>query len=191
MAVEEIFSVISTHMAEGLQVHNLLASAFGFLNLRGYKKCHEFHLFEETYNYRCLNDFYLDTYNKIIIENSMKEVNVIPTNWYKHFKEDVDANTKRAAIKDLTKAWVEWEKETKTLLQIKYKELYELGEIYGALRIAELIQDVSQELSIAHSIQIDLDSIGYDMSLITDRQDVLYREYQKKIKKIYEGEKND
>ena len=161
MAVEEIFSIISTHMAKGLRIHNELANAFGFLNLCGYRKCHEYHFFEESYNYRCLNDFYLDTYNKILIENSIEEVNVIPINWRKHFKEDVDANTKRAAIKDLTKIWVEWEKETKTLLQTKYKELYELGEICGALEVAKLIEDVSKELVIAHKAQIDLDSIEW------------------------------
>lgn len=185
MAVEEIFSIISTHMAKGLKIHNQLATAFSFLNLCGYKKCHEYHFFEESYNYRCLNNFYLDNYNKIIIENVVEEVNIIPNNWYKHLKEEVDANTKRAAIKDLTKVWVEWEKETKTLLETKYKELYELNEICGALEIAKYIKDVSQELNIAQQAQINLDSIGYDISLIVDRQDILYKKYQKKMKKIY------
>lgn len=188
MTVEEIFSIISTHMAKGLRVHNQLANAFGFLNLRGYRKCHEYHYFEETYNYRRLNDFYLDNYNKIILENEAEEVNIVPSKWYKYFKEDVDANTKRAAIKDLTKIWVDWEKETKTLLEKQYKELYELGEICGMLEVASLIQDVSEELKIAHEAQIDLDSIGYDISLIVDEQSALYKKYKNKIKNIYEDD---
>ena len=40
MTVEEIFSLLSTHMAKGLMIHEQLATAFGFLNLCGYRKCH-------------------------------------------------------------------------------------------------------------------------------------------------------
>lgn len=66
--------------------------------------------------------------------------------------------------------------------------MYELGEIYGALKVSELIKDVSNELSIAHQKQIDLDSIGYDISLIVDEQDDLYKKYKKKIKSICEDD---
>jgi len=191
MTLDEIFATIATHMAKGLKVHNEIATAFCFLNLCGYQKCHEYHFFEESYNYRCLHNFYLDNYNKLIKENEIEEVNIIPANWYKHLKADVDANTKRAAIKDLAKAWVEWEKETKQLLEKLYKEAYDLGEVCAALKIGSLIQEVSQELQIAHSKQINLDSIGYDISLIIDEQAAIYQKYLNKMKHIYEGDNND
>jgi len=34
---------------------------------------------------------------------------------------EVDTNTKRSAVKDSMKKWVDWEKETKVLLEASYK----------------------------------------------------------------------
>ena len=52
MAVEEIFSKISTHMARGIRMHNHMALLFGFLNLYGYQKYQEYHYYEEICNYK-------------------------------------------------------------------------------------------------------------------------------------------
>lgn len=188
MNIEEIFLAISSHLAKGLKIHNMLANAFGFLNLDGYKKCQEYHLLEELCNYRKLNNFYLDNYDKLIIEKTLEDVDIIPANWYKHLKEEVDANTKRAAIKDLMKKWVDWEKETKVFLEQQYKLLYDMNDLLGAVYILKMIREVSDELKNARKKQIDLDSIGYDISLIIDEQECLYKKYQKRIKNIYEDD---
>jgi len=188
MTVEEIFSLLAAHMEKGIRMHNHLVTAFGFLNLCGYQKCQEYHFFEEGYNYRKFLNFYLDNYNKMIIKSPIEEINVIPSNWYKHLKKEVDTSTKRTAIRDLMEIWVDWETETKKLLENEYKELYDLGEINGAIKIMELIQDVSKELEIAHKKQINLETIGYDISLIVDEQEKLYKKYQSKIKNIYEDD---
>lgn len=188
MPVEEVFSIISSHMAKGVKLHSQLSNAFSFLNLKGYAKCHEYHYYDEVRNYRELNNFYLENYNKLILEKSEEEYNAIPSNWYKHTREEVDINTKRTAIRDLFRIWVDWEKETRALLEKQYSELYNAGEICGALKIAEFIQDVSNELKIAYEKQIDLSNIGYDITLIVDEQSALYKEYQRKIKHIYKGD---
>ena len=188
MTIEEIFSNISTHMSKGLLIHNQMASLYGFLNLRGYQKCHEYHYYEENYNYRCLQNFFLKHCNKLIHENSVEQPNIIPPSWYKFSKIEVDINNKRSAIKDLMKKWVDWEKETKALLESSYKQLYELGEINCATKIAEYIEDVSNELAAAQEEQINLESMGYDIVYIIDQQPDLYKRYCKKIKKIYEDD---
>ena len=48
MTVEEIFSKISQRMIGGLMFHEQMSNYYDFLNLRGYKKCHEYHYLEET-----------------------------------------------------------------------------------------------------------------------------------------------
>ena len=101
---------------------------------------------------------------------------------------EVDVNNKRSAVKDLMKKWVDWEKETKTLLEANYKQLYEMDEINGALEVASLIKDVSQELANAQEKYIDLESMGYDIVCIIDWQSNLYKQYCKKIKEIHEGD---
>lgn len=188
MTVEEIFSKISTHMAKGLKIHSQIASLYGFLNLCGYQKCHEYHFYEESRNYRYLQDFFLSYYGKLIHEEKIEEPEIIPSNWYKYFKMEVDANNKRSAIKDVVKKWVEWEQDTKNLLESSYKHLYDLGEISIALKIIYFIQEVSNELMKAKEEQINLDSMGYDIVYIVDQQPKLYKYYCKKINNIHEDD---
>lgn len=190
MTVEEIFSRLSTHMVNGLMLHNQLASGFAFLNLEGYKKCHEYQYLEESFNYRCLQDYFLAYHNKLIPETKIDNTNVIPNTWYKYTQMDVDTNTKRSAIRDMFKAWVEWEKEAKQLLETSYKELYDLGEICAAMKIAWFLKNTSKELKHAQEHQIYLENLNYDICHIIEEQKELKKKYIKKIKCIYsEGDK--
>ena len=127
----------------------------------------------------------------MIHENTVEQPEVIPSNWYKFTKMEVDVNNKRSAVKDLMKKWVEWEKETKVLLELSYKQLYELGEINCAFKIGYFIEDVSKELADAQEQQISLESIGYDIVYMTDWQTDLYKHYCKKIKEIHKGDEDD
>lgn len=187
MTVEEIFANLSSHMAKGLIIHDQLSNAYNFLNLCGYKKCHEYHYYEENYNYHCLRDFYIDTYHKMILEEKdTQPIEIFPMSWYKYKKEDVDTNTKRTAIRDLTKYWVNWEEETVSLLEKLYKELYELGEIYAASKIRQFLEGTAEELAHARNKLIDLETSSYDISDIIIEQEPLYEKYCEKIKEIFE-----
>lgn len=185
MTPEETFSTILAQKAKGVMIHDQLASIFNFLNLHGYKKCHEYHYLSESYDYRSLYDFYLDNYHCLIPNQVINSPQIIPSNWFKHKKEEVDVNTKRAGIKDAVKKWVDWEQETKELLESSYKNLYEENEIFASLKIAKCIEEVGEELLEAQKLLINLDTIGYDISLIVDNQDAIYNKYHKKIKKLY------
>lgn len=187
MTVEEIFSRLSTHMAKGLMIHNQIANGFGFLNLYGYRRCHEYHYFEESKNYFCLRNYYFDNYGKLIPENSIGEVNIVPQLWYKYTKSDVDIATKRKEIRNLFEHWINWEIEAKKLFETSYKELIELGEIAAALKISDFLRETSHELSVAQSKQIYLASADYDMTLISEEQSHLYKKYNKEI----EGEEEN
>lgn len=188
MNIEEIFLHLVTHMASGVKLHEQFVTIYSFLNLKGYKKCHQYHCYEEYYNYIKLKEFYTCNYNKILsmVENKIDDI--IPQSWYKHIKSDVDASTKRSAIKDMVKKWVEWEQETKQLLSNSYKELYNNDEIYASTEILRLLNEVSKELFQAQELQINLESHGYDLSVIIPEQEQIYKKYHKKLKQIYEDD---
>lgn len=188
MTADEIFTQLCAHMIEGLMIHDQMASSYGFLNLCGYQKCHEYHYYHESYNYRCLYDYYLSHYHKLVKEAAIENPNIIPPNWYKYTRPDVDANTKRAAVKDLIKKWVDWEKDTKAKLEHAYKELYDLGDISAALKIAYFLNDASKELEYAESKMIDMENIGYDLGAIVNEQKYLYDKYKHKMNCIYEDD---
>lgn len=171
MSVEEIFSKIANHLAIGLLFHNQLISVYGFLNLKGYQQQQQRQYFEECHNYLDLKQFYFNQYGKMIQEDEeIKRPKLIPGNWYKYTKSEVDTSTKRTTIRDMFKQWIKWEEDTKLLLSNCYFQLMELKQICGANKILNMLSQVNQELSRARKQQIDLQTIGYDIVYIVDNQ---------------------
>ena len=185
MAVEEIFSKLSTHMARGIKMHNHMALLFGFLNLNGYQKQQEYHYYEEIHNYKQLQNFFLSYYKKIIIEDLIVDIKVIPQNWYKYNKNNVDSSSRYSAIKDIMKTWIKWQQDTKELLEASYKQLQQLGQIHAMLKISQFIKQVCEQLRQAEQKQINFEIISYDMVSIIEEQQHFYKKYSKKIKQIF------
>lgn len=188
MTIEEIFSTLLAHMRQGLHFHNSLMCVFNFLNLKGYAKCHEYHFYEESLTLCHLQSFLINSYNKLFYLEEDKNNNIIPVSWYKYMKQSIDVNSKRNAIRDMIQKWVAWEEEAKQLLEKTYRELYELGEVNAAIFIGSMVRETSTELVGAQELFISLESIGYDLSVVTEEQSNLYREYSKKIKQLYKEE---
>lgn len=113
MTVIEIFSELSDHMLEGLMTHEQLANYYDFLGLSGYKKCHEYHFYDEMLGYRKVQNYFINHYNKLIPESIRDFSNIIPAAWYEVARKDVDAATRSAAVKTGMELWVKWEQDTK------------------------------------------------------------------------------
>ena len=184
MNIEEIFSLISEHMVEGLMTHSQLSDYFGFLGLEGYQICHKYHYFEENSNYRKLCDYYLKHYNKIIMERPFSNPNLIPNSWYQYTKSDVDIQTRKTAIQSGYEKWIEWEQETKNFYEKCYQDLIDLDEVAAAEEIKTYILDVSEELAQAYQHNLMLMANSYDISDIIMEQNELVVKYKNKLKEI-------
>ena len=184
MNIENIFSQLISHMRLGLEIHNDFAAIFGFLNLRGYQRCQEYHYYEESENYRNLQNFYTIKYNKLVEIEALPRRDIIPSNWYKYEKNEVDKSTKRNGIENVIRKWLEWEQETKHLLITNYKLLYDNGELIAANMIMKLIEDVDEEIQFIKNEQLNLAAIDYDLTIIVPDQEQLYNKYDEKIKTL-------
>lgn len=180
MTAEEIFPHLFAHLRKGLMIHDQLAQGFGFLNLCGYQKCHEYHFYEESRNYHKLMIAYLENYNKLVQEEVIEVPHIIPPSWYNYTRMDVDPNTKKNSIKDFMKKWIDWEEETKKLLMTDYKILWEQNDICGAIIIKELLEEVNEELIDARDKRLNLEAINYDMPQIISEQKNLCELYKHK-----------
>lgn len=185
MTIEEIFKKLAAHMVKGLMVHEELANYYDFLGLKGYKECHEYHFLKETCGYRELCHYYINHYSKLIEKEEVKGENIIPSSWYKHVREDVDTGLKRESVKMGVQTWVNWEKETKTLYQLMYKELVDLGEIATAIFLKECICDVDKELERAEKSYLNKRAIDYNISTIIGEQHSLHDKYKIKKRALY------
>lgn len=183
MSIDTIFGELAAHMVEGMMFHDELAQYYDFLNLGGYKRCHEYHFFEETIGYRKLCRYYENHYNKLVDSRRVQEQEgVIPDNWYGVRRQEVDAATKRTAVRDAVGRWVSWETGTKKLYEQKYVELISLGEVAAAEFVKDYINDVSDELKYAERKQLALSAMGYDMIMIVSEQPEIHDHYKIKTK---------
>ena len=186
MTVEEIFKELSSHMIKGVMIHEQLSDYYDFLNLHGYKRCHEYHAKCEMKHLRKLHRYFINHYNRLIEEDVIENPNVIPVSWYRYTRQDVDINTKRNAVKTGIEKWVAWEQETKDLYEKMYQELMNLGEVATAKRVSCSICDVGKELKWAQRKHIDLVMADYSISYILGEQDHLHDWYKKQMEKKYD-----
>lgn len=172
-------------MIKGLMIHDQLANYYNFLGLSGYKRCHEYHYLAESCEYSRFNAYVVEHHNKLIQQLSIDDPKVIPDSWYRHFRQDVDNNTKKNSVKNGLDIWIEWEKDTKRLYEKFYKQLMELDEIDGACYLKRLIKGATHELKKAEKYQLNMKSVDYGLSYIISTQKTLHCEYKKKLKYLY------
>ena len=184
MTVDDIYSKIATHMIQGMMFHEQLANYFDFLGLKGYKKCHEYHFFEESKAYRSVCRYFINHHNKLIKTAPVDDPHTIPDSWYKYSRHSVDVNTRKNAVENAIEIWVKWETDTKILYEQSYDELLDIKEAASAFKIKELIEDVDRELEHAECKYIKLKAIDFDMSVIVPEQNILYKEYCRKLKRF-------
>ena len=182
MTVEEIFSKLSSHMIKGLMLHDQMSDYYDFLSLRGYKRCHEYHYKKEMCGYRKLHRYYINHYGRLIEEQKIEDPESIPSTWYRYSRKEVDASTKRSAVRTGIEKWIAWEKETKDLYEMAYRELMKAEEEAAAIFLQEFICNVDCELKYAERKAIDLETVDYNMAYIVGEQTKLHDKYKRKMK---------
>lgn len=168
--VESIFSSLAKHMITGLMVHDQFNSYYTFLNLPSYARCHKEHYDSESCNYFKLKHHYMKAHDKLIKEQAIANPETIPASWNNYSKIDVDTNTKRTAVRDGLKKWMDWEKETKTLYETAYTKLLSLNEVDDAIFVKHLIKEVSCELAEVKKWYIEKQDCDFSISSIIEDQ---------------------
>lgn len=182
MTVDEIFSELSSHMIKGLMIHDQMSDYYDFLSLRGYKRCHEYHYKTEMCSYRKLHRYFINHFGKLIEERRIDDPETIPSSWYRYNRSEVDANTKRTAVKNGIEKWVSWEKETKQLYEKAYRELMQANEEAAAIFLQHFVEYVDCELKYAERKKIELEAVDYSLAFIIGEQTKLHDKYKGKMK---------
>lgn len=203
--LQQLYSELMDRMRQGTEIHEELADYYNFLNLPGYQKNHEYHMLCELLTYQKAKDQYMREYNQLVqpsgMMNNMSNMgnnngggnsgnhgryaqNIIPMGWYKYTRYDVDTNTKRNAVKEGFKKWLDYENETKQFLVNMGKTLEQKGEREAARKLDFLIDDVENEIEHAEQKMLALESAGYDINYIQQEQEPLKEKYANKIQKL-------
>lgn len=185
MTTEEIFSKISVTMIEGLMFHSQMVEYYMFLGLPGYAKCHEYHYLEESCNFGKINCYYIKKFNKLLPELRAEDPEVIPSGWRKYSRADVDTNTKRTAVKTGLEKWMAWEEKVLKLYEQMYQEAMSIDEVAAALKIKELVKDVSHELASVQQYYLNKKSVDYNISDIVAEQSKMKDDYSCKKRELF------
>lgn len=177
-SVHEIFNSIAEHMQKGLSVHEQLANYYDFLGMDGFSEEHEHHYNEEAQNLRNLNRYYLNNYDKMLNPKKGEEPSIIPQNWYKHTRNEVDPTTKRSGVENGIKQWRDWESNTKHEYEKAYKQLMDMNETSAAFFVKDLIDNVAEELETVNKQSRKLKDEEFDLKYITELQDKLITKNQ-------------
>lgn len=177
MTASEIFGRINAHQIEGIMLHSQLAEYFGFLNLCGYKCQHEVQAMYEFVEHQKTVRYFVAHFNRLLPEAEAKDPEIIPSAWRNYTRQQVDAGTKRKAVRDAFLRWHSWESETKKLYEQAYADLHELGEVAAACEVKRLVESVACELERVESQRITLECLDYDLAAICAEQDRLLARY--------------
>lgn len=175
----EVFEKVSAHQVEGMMLHDQLADGFHFLALPGFAHMHEKQFEEESREMRKVKKYFISRMNVLLGEGRPENPHALPKSWMNYTRQQVTADSKRKAVRELMERWVSWEKETKKLYSEAWAMLTEAGEIAAACMIKELLRDVDEELSRAEELHLRMEAVTYDMATVDQIQVELEKDLQK------------
>lgn len=167
MDVEDIFTRVSSRVLEGVMFHDKLSNYYRFLAFDKIAKEHEHRFHEESKNYQKLCRYYVEHYNRLLPEMAVENPDVIPSSWFRAARQDVDAKTKLMGVIDGAAMWVNWEQDTKSLLQQASKELYDGGAVAASIVMDKFVSDVDKELAEAQQNRLLLDALDLATAMET------------------------
>lgn len=180
----QLYSVMNKRMTTALMLHAEMSDYFNFMGLHGFKRMHEYQYFKESIGKRKLNRTYLDMHNKFISEKGHEKIDVIPVEWYKHTRMDIDDGILPKYTKMALNTYKQWEEETKELLENICHVILERGKISDYNIMLCYLDDVQCELKKIYRLVEELNGVGYDVLYIVEKQKEIHDCYKEKMKHL-------
>lgn len=184
MSCMELYAEVSKRMVTALMLHSQMSDYFNFLGLHGFKRTHEYQYFCESIGHRKLHRKVLDIHNKLIPVAGHDKPEVIPKDWYKHTRMDIDDNVVAKYVRAAMKMYKEWEEETKCIYECIACAFMEQGKLTDYNIMCCYVEDVQKELKKIYKLCEELSDTGYDSLYITEIQNRIHEEYKNKMRKL-------
>ena len=123
-------------------------------------------------------------HNELIVETGHDKPDIIPVEWYKHTRMDIDDNVVAKYARMAIKTYREWEHETKEIYECVACIFMERGELCDYELINCYVKDVQHELKKIYRLCEELNDVGYDTVYIMEIQKRNHNEYKNKMRKI-------
>lgn len=144
--VREIYKEILMRQAIAVDFHEQMANLFDFLNLRKWKRWHEYQALSEFSEKRGVSRYYENRHRRIAPRVYAVDSNYIPKDIELKDRFAVTDADRKKATREAFVAWCSWEEATKDFLQKQFARLGRLEKTADQNKINELIKAVDQEL---------------------------------------------
>jgi len=171
MIIKPVFERLNQRAIEALMLHSQLADYFGYLGLNAFKKMHEKQFFEEAEDRMKMKCFYMQMTDTVLEDAPVtKDIKLIPHDWTQSSRCDISASVKTRAVLEGFQKYMEWEKETREILQDCAKQLHNDGDMCAYDFVICMAKKQSEELAEIKDIMVKLKAVDYDMAAIMDMQ---------------------
>lgn len=185
METIEIFNAIATREATALRMHNELADLFDFMNFHGFKRLHEYQYLKESADMRGVHRYAINHCQRIVTPDYSKaNTGLVPTSLNSYSRNKISSDSKRKITRECFNNWLEWERETKSLLEEWYSNLCEMKQGAAAIKVKCLMEDSDQEVKHAERLCIKLEDVNYDIMAIEMMQDAMHEQFDEMCRDI-------
>lgn len=162
--------------------HHEMSIYFTFLGLAGFKRWHEYQYKEEADENIRINHYYIEHNNELIPNETVSAISIIPSEWYTVMRPNVSMVTKKNYTVKGMAEYVEWETETKEVLQKYESMLMTMGKTKDSCMVGKLVCGVDKELKRLEKIVEYLKFTDYDPVYISEIQKPMHDKYKEKMR---------
>lgn len=174
----DVYGIINARQIKALMFHSEMADMFGFLGLEGFKCMHEYQFLSESAGHRATKSYYLSHHDKILSDDEVKSIDIVPDDWTQYNRMDVTPNVRRQHTEKAMKEYVAWETDTKEIYSECASYFLAWHKIADFKRVQCLIEDVSCELKRLKELYLKLRAADYSLDYIATIQDELCCKYK-------------
>lgn len=176
----EVYGIINARQVTALMFHSEMADMFGFLGLEGFKCMHEYQFLEESSAHRATKSYYLSHHDKILSDDEVRGIDVVPDEWLRYTRMDVTPSIRRQSVEKAMTEYLKWEMDTKEVYSECAAYFLRWHKMSDFERVQRLIEDVAKEIKCLKEICLKLRASDYSLDYIVTLQDELCCKYKHK-----------
>lgn len=182
----KVLSEVGEEITQNIMMHLQFADMMDFLGCHGFKRMAEYHFYKDCASLRMLHRYAINHCNKMLVERDVPTPKVIPSSWEGVTRQQVDENTRKKYVRQLILMWLEREKEMRTKLTQKYKEIFDAGYFHAAQHLECLINENEEEIKRMERKVIEYSAVDWNMLYLMQQQQEMHDCYKEKTEKIFE-----
>lgn len=176
----EVYGIINARQVTALMFHSEMADMFGFLGLEGFKCMHEHQFLEESAEHRATKSYYLSHHDRILSDDEVKGIDVVPDEWLRYTRMDVTPSIRRQSVEKAMAEYLKWETDTKEVYSECAAYFLSWHKMSDFKRVQCLIEDVAEELKCLKELCLKLRASDYSLDYIVTIQEELCCKYRHK-----------